>query len=305
MEQETVSKASTRTILVLGEVQAPIGLYKATRDPVAQRKWAKPPEPKEEGEEDTLTDALTGTKKTATKKGGSKGTASTGKSSSSKKAAGKDEDVQPEKPRKGILKEDGAFVDLTDHIAAIAERTTLDCLEVVSFIRREQVPRERISEAFYVGAGGGKKKGPFPPSKVLALLYRGLKSSGRAAVVRWGKRTKSAVGVMVPHPSGALVVLELAYAENTLAPSPDCLTHNHVEVSESKLTQIADLIATMADSRASLDDIRDHRASLEDELVVRAEHGELDEYEALSYETDDHLEDLGHLFEDSLQTAAA
>lgn len=276
MEQQTVERASTRTTLQLGAVEADISLFKMTRNPASARKWAKPPVTEEEEKADPLAG------NSAKKSSGSGSGSAKGKTDGT--GGG---DAPKEKPRKGIIDAEGKFIDLTDNIEEIAERTTLDRLEVVSFIRREQVDRARILDAYYVGANGG--------AKVLALLYKGLKLRERAAVVRWGKRTRSSVGVMVPHRSGALIVLELAYAENALLPSPACLTYQHVEVTDAQVEQIADLIDTMAEGRDSLDDIRNHRTQLEDELVLRAEHGELDDYEAESYDTDDAVESLSEM----------
>jgi non-homologous end joining protein Ku len=298
MDQQIVDRASARTTLVLGEVEAPIGLFKVSRDPARARVWQKPPVEKEGDEGKSLGDALTGSTK------GKKGRLGTGAVSSKKLAPPADE--PPEKPRKGIVKPDGNFVDLTDQIEQIVERTTLDRLEVVSFIRREQVPRERILNAYYVGTGTRKKgSAGHSPSQVLALLYRGLKLRGRAAVVRWGMRTKSAVGVMIAHGSGSLVVLELAYSENVLAPNPECLAHQHVALDDSRVEQMAVLIDAMAESRASLDDIRDHRAMLEAELVIRAEHGEAEDFTAERYEADEKVADLSELLDETLTAAAA
>jgi non-homologous end joining protein Ku len=298
MEQQVVEKASRRTTLILGEVQAPIGLFKVSRDPARARAWQKPPV-EADPEDRELGDALAGTTPKASV---DKGKPTGGEPMPHPDKAAEE---KPEKPRKGIVKADGEFVDLTEQIEAIAERTTLDCLEVVSFIRRQQVPRERITNAYYVGTGTRKKGEGHSPTQVLALLYQGLKLRGRAAVVRWGIRTKSAVGVMIAHGSGSLVVLELAYAENVLAPNPECLAHQHVALDQGRVEQMADLIDAMAEPRASLDDIRDHRAMLEAELVVRTEHGELDDFTAETYEADEQLGDLAHLLEESLQAAAA
>jgi non-homologous end joining protein Ku len=304
-DQAVVEKASKRTTLILGEVEAPIGLFKVTRDPARARAWQKPPVVADP-EDAELGDALAGsTQKASVSRGGGGGGRTRSTESSSSGSAPAEDTPAPEKPRKGIVKADGEFVDLTDQIAAITERTTLDCLEVVSFIRREQVPRERILNAYYVGTGTRKKGKGHSPTQVLALLYRGLKLRGRAAVVRWGIRTKSAVGVMVAHGSGSLVVLELAYAENVLAPNAECLAHQHVELDDKRVEQMADLIDAMAEGRASLDDVRDHRALLEAELVTRAEHGELDTFSADEYETDEQIEDLATFLEKSLTPAAA
>lgn len=295
MEQATVERASKRTTLRLGEIEAPIGLYKISSDP-AQRTWDRPPIEKPAAEappapEEPKGDPLTGS---------SKASAPPPPKPSSPPADA------PEKPRKGIYKADGAFVDLTDQIEGIAEETTLDRVEVVSFIRRESVPRERILGAYFVGAGKVKRgAGGYPPVTVIGLLYKSLRLAERAAVVRWGKRSRSSVGVMVPHRSGALLVLELAYAENMLAPNADCLSHQHLDLPTGQVEQMVDLIGAMAESRSSLDDVHDRRAELEAELVVRAEHGELDEFTATTYEADEQIGELGRLLEDSLKAAAA
>lgn len=293
MEQQTVERAATRTTLQLGAVNTAIGLYKTTRDPSQSRKWEKPPVEDEDG--DAKGDPLAGS---AAKASGGEGKSKGKKVSGGSKAT----EVEVEKPQKGIYKPDGAFVNLTEQIESIAEQTTLDRLEVVSFIRRERVPRDRILGSYYVGAGKAKK-GEYPPTKVIARLYRALKLRERGAVVRWGKRSRSSVGVMVPHPSGALLVLEMAYGENVLLPSPDCLAHQHIEISDEQVERMATLVDAMAEGRASLDGIRDRRAELEEELIVRAEHGELDDFEATTYEVDSEVDELGKLIEDSLVAA--
>jgi non-homologous end joining protein Ku len=283
----TVSRASTRTVLRLGEVEAAIGLFKITTDPKA-RKWDTPPV--------EVTDH-------AGSGGEAKGSplAPGGKQSSRSKAPAGGTEPPPPKP-KGITKPDGAFVDLTEQIKSIAEATTLDRLEVVSFVDSRHVPRERIVGAYYVGAGQG---GGFPPSQIIGLLYRALKLRSRAAVVRWGKRSRSSVGVMIPHRSGALLVLEMAYAEHILGPNPDCLAHQHLEFSDEQVEHAAELIDAMAGRRESLDDIRDHRAELEEQLVTRAEHGEEDDFAPAHTVVDDEASELGDLLEASIRQAGA
>lgn len=285
---DTVTRASKLTVLRLGEVEAPIGLFRITADPKT-RKWETPPEEVQPG---------------APAAAPPKGSPLDGKPIRGRGSGGSPASAPPPPKPKGITKPDGAFVDLTDQIKDIAERTTLDCLEVVSFLDPRHTPRERIVGAYYVGAGSGKKGG-FPPSQIIGLLYRALKLRNRAAVVRWGKRTRSSVGVMVPHRSGALLVLEMAYAEHVLAPNADCLTHQHLEFSDEQVEQAAGLIDAMAGRRDSLDDIRDHRAELEEQLVTRAEHGELDDFSPADAVIDDEAAELGALLERTAETAKA
>lgn len=286
---ETVKRASTRTVLRLGEVEAPVGLFKITTNPAA-RKWDTPPDDGDGTE----------SKGSPLAAGGAKPSRGAG-SASGRPVAGEAAAPPPPKP-KGVMKPDGSFVDLTQHIADIAEKTTLDCLEVAAFIDRRQVPRERILGAYYVGAGSGEG---FPPSRVIGLLFRAMKDRNRAAVVRWGKRTRSSVGVMIPHGSGALVVLELAYAEHVLAPNPDCLTHQHIDISDEEVNEAVKLIDAMAARRDSLDNIHDHRTELEDELVTRAEHGEVEEFQVSDAPVEDEAWDLGALLKRSVEAAEA
>lgn len=280
----TVSRASTRTVLRLGEVEAPIGLFKITTDP-KQRKWDNPPE---EGDAAAKGSPLTGR--------------SSGGASSGRRPAGSGSASAPPPPKpKGITKGDGAFVDLTEQIKQIAEATTLDCLEVVSFIDHRHVPRERIVGGYYVGAGEGG--GGFSPSRVIGLLYRALKLRDRAAVVRWGKRTRSSVGVMIAHRSGALLVLEMAYAEHILAPNASCLAHQHLEFPEEQVEHAASLVDAMAGRRDSLDDIRDRRAEMEEQLVERALLGEEDAFSPAHAVADEETRSLGDILEESIKQA--
>ncbi|HEV2790335.1 MAG TPA: hypothetical protein VGV69_03450 [Solirubrobacterales bacterium] len=115
-ETPTVTRASKNTMLRLGEVEAPIGLFKITTDP-KQRKWDNPPE------------VAAGVGDPPAAKGSP--LASGGDRSSAPRSSGSAAPPPPPKP-KGITKPDGAFVDLTAQIKDIAERTTLDRLEVVS-----------------------------------------------------------------------------------------------------------------------------------------------------------------------------
>lgn len=284
----TVSRASTRTVLRVGEVEAPVGLFKITTDPKA-RKWDTPPD---EG-------SAAAAKGSPLAERPSEGRGSSG---SARAGSGSAATPPPPKP-KGVIKPDGAFVDLTEQIKAVAEATTLDSLEVISFIDYRQVPRERIVGAYYVGAGEGG--GGFSPSRVIGLLYQALKLRDRAAVVRWGKRTRSSVGVMVPHRSGALLVLEMAYAEHILAPNAACLTHQHLEYPEGQVERVAELIDAMAGKRDSLDGIRDYRADLEEQLVERAMLGEEDDFTPPPAAVDEEAASLGDLLEASIREAEA
>ncbi|HEV2790336.1 MAG TPA: hypothetical protein VGV69_03455 [Solirubrobacterales bacterium] len=110
---------------------------------------------------------------------------------------------------------------------------------------------------------------------------------------------------MVAHRSGALLVLEMAFAEHILAPNADCLAHQHMAFSEAAIERVSDLIEAMAGKRDSLDDIRDHRAMLEEQLVTQALHGELDDFTPADAPVDAEALDLGTLLERSIEEARA
>jgi hypothetical protein len=77
-------------------------------------------------------------------------------------------------PRRGVRLEDGEFIDLTDELALIDERTKLDGMSVVCTVASASVPRERVRDAHWIASSDPQA------SRVLALLSRALKI-GRAS----------------------------------------------------------------------------------------------------------------------------
>lgn len=197
-------------------------------------------------------------------------------------------------PRKGIRKADGTFVDLTDAIAEITEKVTLEEMRVVSFIDSRHVPRERILSAYYL-AGDAKGEG-VPPTRLLATLMRAMRAKQRVAVVRFSKRVGQTLGILAPRRDGSILLLELAYAAQERQPSPTCLAANQVEPREGDVVAAIELIEAMAGKRESLDSIRDPRLTMEMELIARAEAGELDDMElGAALVEDDEVGQLGEL----------
>lgn len=197
-------------------------------------------------------------------------------------------------PRKGIRKADGTFVDLTDAIAEITEKVTLEEMRVVSFIDSRHVPRERILSAYYL-AGDAKGEG-VPPTRLLATLMRAMRAKQRVAVVRFSKRVGQTLGILTPRRDGSILLLELAYAAQERQPNPTCLAANQVEPREGDVVAAIELIEAMAGKRESLDSIRDPRLTMEMELIARAEAGELDDMElGAALVEDDEVGQLGEL----------
>lgn len=288
------SRISVNTTLKIGPVEAPVGLMKATGDSPKARKWEvrKVEEPKAEKAEAPKGAPLGGTPKF----GGEEAAAET--SGTSKVEA----PPVPEKPRKGVLKDDGAFVDLTEEIEAIGERSRSEFMEIISFIDARHVPRERILASYYV-AGVASEGAELAAAPVLQVLAAAMRETGRNAVARFSKKKGQTLGILTPRRDGSLLLLELCFSEQWRAPGPKALTHTHVEVKDSVHTQAVALVEAMAGRRDSLDGISDLRVQMEAELAEKAEAGEMDDYELppIGADADEDAERLGTL----LQEAAA
>lgn len=184
---------------------------------------------------------------------------------------GSGEIVAPEQVRRGIRRGDGSFVDLTDGLEAIKERTKLEDMRVVDFIRVEEVRRERIVGAYYLAPDG-----PGAP-KVVRLLHEAMRDCKRVGVVRWTKNSRQSVGVLVPHAATkSLMVVELVWAEDVREPVEKVSAPSLVEVTPEEVQVATELVEAMSNTRAqSLDVLTDDARALRRELIARAEAGEM------------------------------
>lgn len=170
---------------------------------------------------------------------------------------------------RGVRREDGSFVDLTDHLARIEEATKLDEMGVAAFIRVEQVPRERVIGSYYIGTDG-------PAAKVIRLLFEAMRESRRVAVVKLTKRTRQSLGVIVPHgASGALLLLELAWDAQWRDPGPRALAHLEADVTTSEVKAALALVGALSDSREALLEQEDDAVRLRRDLVEAALSGDV------------------------------
>lgn len=179
------------------------------------------------------------------------------------------ETAAPEKPRKGILNAAGEFVDLTDEIDAIAERTKLDEMRVSDFIRTEQVQRGRILGSYYVAPDGPDA------AKVIRLLHEAMRVTRRVAVVRFTKRSKQTLAVLVPlAESKALEVIEVAWGEDLREVPARCAECTRVQVTGEELDLAVSLVEAMSSTGAgSLATLTDDARQLRRELIAKAEAG--------------------------------
>lgn len=245
--------ASSTTVLRLGKMKTPVALYKTVGDPPGIPAWDHESEPE----------------KTA-RRGGARRTRMNpiaGIGQNDPRVTSPSAPLAPR--RRGLILDDGTFLDLTEQIARIEENTQLNEMNVIAFIRREQVPREMIQGSYWIGIngpGGGR---------ALKLIHGASKKTGRVAVVKWVKKTRQAYGVLVPHRSGVLIALELAWADTWRDPDERILTpYQQAEVTEEEIETAGQLITAMGDSRVILEEMEDDAVVLRRELVRAARAGE-------------------------------
>lgn len=171
--------------------------------------------------------------------------------------------------RRGVTLEDGTFVDLTDELAAIDERTRIDGLEVLFTVDGRSVPRFRVRDAHYVepaGVGSGA---------VLAHVAVGLREHDLAAVVRWTKRTHQALGVVTPLGRGAqvaLALLEVEFSEN-LRPASPAAVLPIADVSPEGAARAGELMDALRRPASALGLVADERIAQRRMLLAAARAG--------------------------------
>lgn len=172
--------------------------------------------------------------------------------------------------RVGIRRDDDTFADLTDGLGEIAERTKLEEMRIADFIRTEEVRRERILGSYYVAPDGPGA------AKIVRMLHEAMRVEKRVAVVKWTKRSKQSLGVLVPDPATkSLKVIELAWPEDMRMVPEKVAAPEMVELSEKELNVAVELVQAMRSSRAdSLDEQADDSRALIAELIERVEAGE-------------------------------
>lgn len=196
--------------------------------------------------------------------------------------------------RRGILASDGSFVDLTAGLAEIDEATKLDEMGVVAFMDIGQVPRELVRGSSYLCADSPDA------TRALGILHAGMRETRRAAVVKWTKRSKQALGVIVADGrTGALVALEMAWPNHVRAAESDqrILAHAGYQQRPEMVATCVDLIGAMSVTReGSFERQRDDRELLRAELLERVAAGEGEEFSVparpQSQQQDASVEDL-------------
>lgn len=297
-------KASAKTVLQFGLASAPVALYKTTGDPEKLAPFEKagphgarlervpvtrkpdedlgrrlqggvPNPPAAEVKDDPTEASLHGSPSLSAPLP----TSTLGVGTCE---VGHDAELDSADVREGLFvpTDDGGerFVDLSEQLDAIREETQLDQMEVIAFIRRDQIQRFRIQGSYYLGADGPGA------SKVLALLDQAIHRLNRVPVVKWTKTSRQALGVITPGKRGTLDVIELAWAAQVRKPEEKQLTHRAVEVTEDEVAAACALAAALADESAVLNEQEDDRVRLERELRALVAEGKLEQFETPEHE---------------------
>jgi hypothetical protein len=188
--------------------------------------------------------------------------------------------LPPERVEHGVTLDDGTWIDLTEQLAMIDERTRIEGMEVVATIVGHAVPRTWIRDSHWVTLAGGAGQ---RDAKVLALLWFALRETDEAAVVRWTKRTNQSLGIIVATglrsvpESMALCVLEVEWPQNRRKPGARSSTPIGAETSERERAAAIELVRSLHEPPSVLVALRDERAGARADLLAAAREGRLGE----------------------------
>jgi non-homologous end joining protein Ku len=168
--------------------------------------------------------------------------------------------------RRGVTLEDGTRVDLTDRLAAIDESTLLKGMHVDAAVPRSSIPSSMVRDAHYVTpAGAGAPL-------FLAHLWKGMRESRKALVVRWSKRKNQALGVLVARGSTGeawIELLELEWRENLRQPPRGTMLPVEA-VPDRNAAAAAKAIRAYMAQPVIFDELRDQRQQQRAELLESA-----------------------------------
>lgn len=285
---ETVKKASKLTTLTWGKMHVDVALYKTTGGVDAAKFDTLQVEEAAE-----VPDTLAQLEASVTQAQAEKDDPLADDVQPAAAPVAVEEKPRP-KPRKGIYREDGTFLDLTDRLEAIEEATQLEDFCVIGFVRREAVPRDRIIASYYLAGQNANAL------RVLRALQVGMSRVERYAVAKWTKASRQAIGVIGPAKSGALTVLELVFQANVRLPSERCLGHNAVGLTAEEGKLAVELVRSMAEPPELLRRLEDDAITMRAQLRAAAEEGLLDQWEAPTVPEPEHTTDVAAALRESV-----
>ena len=161
---------------------------------------------------------------------------------------------------------DERFHDLTEHLRAVDEITRLEEMRIEGFVSQYKIPPARILGSYWVGPTEGS-------GQVLRLLYAAMRSEHQGAIVRWTKRTRQALGVIVTSGEG-LILLELSWASLVRDPRPEVQAMTDRDVPGEQIKLARELVQAMMVDVETLDDFEDQGWLWRHTLRERALAGE-------------------------------
>lgn len=181
--------------------------------------------------------------------------------------------VAPEDVRRGIRLDDGRFIDCTEQLAQIDERTRLDRIEIVGFVENSSIPRLRVQKGYYLGSPAAVAP------KALRLLYEGMKSTRRAGIAKLTKKSRQTLAAIVPF-RDTLALLELTFARDFRPPPERAMAMHRTEVTEAEVQMMTDLIRSLSETPGIVDTLEDDAIVLREQLRDAALRGEVESVQA-------------------------
>lgn len=179
--------------------------------------------------------------------------------------------VPPVKMARGVTRENGEFVDLTDLLADIDNHVKLDGLTVARAIPANVIPHERVRGSFYIEPAKDDDTSLAMATRVRDLLFTALAAEGRALAVRWTKRTNQALGIIVASKQhDALMLLEVEWGPNMRPPSAKARITKGFSPTTAEIDAARDFIDRHAAPASAIDKLGDERRELQARAIERA-----------------------------------
>lgn len=182
---------------------------------------------------------------------------------------GSGEVVESDAVRRGVRLDDGRFVDCTEQLGAIEARTKLERIDIERCIDSTRIRRQRVVGARYVGGQDAEAMA------ALSLLWHALRANRQVAVVKYTLRKRQYLGVIEAGTGGLLVLLDLVWSEDWRA-APAKARVGDVAVPAEQVEKMGALLGALHGTVDVLDELRDDAIALREELLVRAQAGEMD-----------------------------
>lgn len=166
----------------------------------------------------------------------------------------------------GVKLKDGTFVDLTNDLKAIDERTKIDGMRIEFTVPVNAIPRSWMRDAYYVVPTSPES------ARFLAYVWEGIASQLLGAIVRWTKQTDQFLCAIVARGAGHLELIQLEWAQN-MRPVPTNARLDLAAVPSSGRERAQEAMNALRRPPSALERLRDERAFQRAELLTSARKG--------------------------------